>query len=73
MPPRDCPTCGAPLRAKVCGRCRRRLPLTAYHEDPLMRTGLDSWCRACRAAYGRDRYAGRLDRRRVHQPIKDSL
>jgi WhiB family redox-sensing transcriptional regulator len=42
-----------------CGRCGRTLPLSAFSPKPSDASGLDSWCRPCKAADARDRRAAR--------------
>jgi hypothetical protein len=45
-----------------CGRCSQMLPLTSFHVSP---RGRQSWCKACRAEYIRER--GELHRRQTRR------
>jgi len=58
--------------SRLCTRCERTLPLSAFGTNRRMRDGLSSWCRQCAAdrtrqwrAEVRDEYNAR---RRVHKP-----
>lgn len=40
---------------KTCTHCHVEKPLTQFPPNPNTRDGLQSWCRACYAAYQRER------------------
>ena len=36
---------------KICGKCKRELPITMFHKSPGTRDGRHTTCRFCRNAY----------------------
>jgi hypothetical protein len=61
LPSGCCPGCGALLR--VCGRCRRLLPVDAFYACSSRADGLQWACVECQLAYRRERAAKRARRR----------
>lgn len=53
-----------------CSRCREDLPRAAFDEDRKRKSGLRSWCRACRRADARARYHRNAARAREVPPTK---
>ena len=49
--------------SKVCGHCKRDLPLEAFGKDRSRRDGLFSWCKKCNRADYRRRFHERIKKR----------
>eukprot|EP00803_Ostreobium_quekettii_P006527 evm.model.scf_386.1 EVM.evm.TU.scf_386.1 scf_386:1048-4963(+) len=46
--------CGLPAKERMCVRCRMVKSASAFHRCSKDRTGLRSWCKACRAEYKKE-------------------
>ena len=54
---------GNPDTDKVCSRCNRPVPLTNFDRGDVL--GASSYCKPCRRAWGRERYARRQAEKQV--------
>jgi hypothetical protein len=54
---------------KICGHCRVIKSTTSFTKHPATPDGLQSWCRACKSAYGKLRNA-RLSSTKHVKPAK---
>jgi hypothetical protein len=58
------------VEAKRCSKCGQSKPRDAFPPNPRLKSGLDSWCRACRAAYFATWKADDVDaRRQAHRAV----
>lgn len=42
---------------KVCRKCKQIKPMSTFGTDKTNKSGLQSWCRACKAGWARQHYA----------------
>ena len=55
---------------KVCAKCKQIKPVSAFGTDKTHKSGLQSWCRLCKAAWARQCYTtpeGKAAHKKAHK------